>query len=160
MKKLIRNVLRGMGMYAYAIDMENKLITVFKKGERKEFYRQFIPHAFKRNWLRFFMLSINGDPCAIQIGYVYNGIYHALQEGFNPTIQQGIGNLLRKRAIEQLIEEGIEEYDFLGGFTQHKARWQAKKRAGIDIFISNNNLKNIAFRFKTIWPKGRFLKQK
>jgi FkbM family methyltransferase len=42
MKKLIRNILRGVGLYSFALDMENKLITLFKKSERKEFYGQFL----------------------------------------------------------------------------------------------------------------------
>jgi FkbM family methyltransferase len=42
MKKILRNILRGLGLYAFALDMENKLITLFKKSERKEFYNQFI----------------------------------------------------------------------------------------------------------------------
>jgi len=42
MRKLIRNALRGLGLYSLALDVENKLITVFKKSERKEFYNQFI----------------------------------------------------------------------------------------------------------------------
>ncbi len=42
MRKLIRSVLRGLGLYSFTLDMENKLITVFKKSERKEFYSQFI----------------------------------------------------------------------------------------------------------------------
>jgi FkbM family methyltransferase len=42
MKKLIRNILRGLGLYSAALDVENKIITVFKKGERKEFYSEFI----------------------------------------------------------------------------------------------------------------------
>jgi FkbM family methyltransferase len=42
MKKLIRNILRGLGLYAATLDLENKVITVFKKGERKAFYSDFI----------------------------------------------------------------------------------------------------------------------
>jgi len=42
MRKLIRSILRGLGLYSFTLDIENKLITVFKKSERKEFYSQFI----------------------------------------------------------------------------------------------------------------------
>ncbi len=42
MRKLIRSVLRGLGLYSFTLDVENKLITVFKKSERKEFYSEFI----------------------------------------------------------------------------------------------------------------------
>jgi FkbM family methyltransferase len=42
MRKLIRNILRGLGLYSFTLDLENKLITLFKKSERKEFYSEFI----------------------------------------------------------------------------------------------------------------------
>ena len=42
MRKLIRGVLRGLGLYSFTLDLENKLITLFKKSERKEFYSEFI----------------------------------------------------------------------------------------------------------------------
>jgi FkbM family methyltransferase len=42
MKKLVRNILRGLGLYSAALDVENKVITVFKKSERKDFYAEFI----------------------------------------------------------------------------------------------------------------------
>jgi FkbM family methyltransferase len=42
MKKIIRNALRVLGLYSKALDVENKVITVFKKSERKEFYSEFI----------------------------------------------------------------------------------------------------------------------
>ncbi|PCJ25161.1 MAG: methyltransferase [Flavobacteriales bacterium] len=42
MRKLIRSIIRGLGLYSFALDTENKLITIVKKSERKEFYSQFI----------------------------------------------------------------------------------------------------------------------
>jgi len=42
MKKIIVNILRSVGLYAFAIHLENRLITFFNKAERKNFYSQFI----------------------------------------------------------------------------------------------------------------------
>ena len=42
MKKIIISVFRFFGLYGFAINMENKIITLFSKSERREFYRQFI----------------------------------------------------------------------------------------------------------------------
>ncbi len=42
MKKLVVNIFKAIGLYAFAIDMENKIITLFSKTERKKFYSQFI----------------------------------------------------------------------------------------------------------------------
>jgi FkbM family methyltransferase len=42
MKKLVINIFKAIGLYAFAINMENKVITLFSKSERKKFYSQFI----------------------------------------------------------------------------------------------------------------------
>lgn len=42
MRLFIRSILRKTGLYSLAITVENKLITVFKKGDRIKFYGQFV----------------------------------------------------------------------------------------------------------------------
>lgn len=42
MKLFIRSILRKTGLYALAITVENKLITMFKKSDRIKFYGQFV----------------------------------------------------------------------------------------------------------------------
>jgi len=42
MKKIVIHIFRFFGLYAFAINMENKIITLFSKSERRAFYRQFI----------------------------------------------------------------------------------------------------------------------
>jgi CelD/BcsL family acetyltransferase involved in cellulose biosynthesis len=123
-----------------------------------DFYGEFAKIAFDRGWLRLFALSESGQFKAIQIGYVYNNIFHQLQEGFDPDYVDGVGNVLRFKIIESLIQEGVKEYDFLGGMSEHKRRWGAKERTGYDIFIGHRSLKNRILFAKNIWPTGRFLK--
>ncbi len=134
--------------------------TFKRKPELIEFYKNFTPLALDNNWLRFYVLEVNGGPKAVQIGYVYNKIFHVIQEGFDTDYHNGVGNLLRLSVIENCIVEGITEYDFLAEFTEHKRRWSAVKRTGHDLFIWNNRLKNIFFKFSETWPTGRFLKSK
>ena len=42
MKKLVVSIFKAIGLYAFAINMENKIITLFSKKERTQFYKQFI----------------------------------------------------------------------------------------------------------------------
>ena len=42
MKKLVVSIFKVIGLYAFAINMENKIITLFSKTERRKFYEQFI----------------------------------------------------------------------------------------------------------------------
>lgn len=122
------------------------------------FYRKFLPLALCNNWLRFVALDDGIRFRASQIGYVYKNIFSSIQEGFDPTYTKGVGNALRGQVIEKCIDDGIHEYDFLGGYSDHKRRWAAQKRHGYDILIGHK-LAMSRFVLKAgIWPTGRFLR--
>ena len=122
------------------------------------FYRQFAPVALKKGWLSFFGLEENGQLKAVQIGYVYDKVFHSMQEGFDPDYVKGAGNVLRARAIEACIAEGVHTYDFLGGMSDHKRSWRAKERTGQDLLLGHPNLKNRVLFAREIWPTGRYLR--
>lgn len=121
------------------------------------FYLKFIPLTVKKGWLRLAFLEHNEKPIAAQLGYSYNNIFYAIQEGFDPVALKGSGNYLRMQVIDNCIGEGLQEYDFLGKHTFHKGRWGAKERTGEGLFVWNSKFKTLVFRFKQIWPTGRFL---
>lgn len=121
------------------------------------FYRTFAPVALAQGWLRIYALRLDGVVQAIQYGYLYDGVYSQLQEGFDPAGPEGTGNVLRLMAIERLIAEGARTYDFLGEFTEHKRRWGAEQRVGCDLLLGRRTLKNRALFTRPIWPTGRYL---
>jgi CelD/BcsL family acetyltransferase involved in cellulose biosynthesis len=121
------------------------------------FYKAFLPKALDNGWLRFAALRQDDRIEAIQIGYAYNHDFLQLQEGFNPDYVQGAGNVLRHVIIDECIAEGLKNYDFLGGLSEHKRRWGAVQRDGFDILIAHPSLKNRLLFLKEIWPSGRFI---
>jgi CelD/BcsL family acetyltransferase involved in cellulose biosynthesis len=129
-----------------------------RKPELAEFYKQFAPVALTNGWLWLFALRDCGEYKAVQLGYVYNDVFHQLQEGFDPDYEPGAGNLLRTHVIEACIAAGIRTIDFLGGVTEHKRRWLAEKRIGCDIFIGKRTLKNHPLFALGVWPTGRYLR--
>jgi CelD/BcsL family acetyltransferase involved in cellulose biosynthesis len=126
---------------------------------QEQFYRQFAPLALRRDWLCLFGLKHHGVFKAVQYGYVYGNTYHQLQEGFDPDFERDGGNALRHHMIEALINDGVNSYDFLGGWTEHKRRWGAELRHGCDIFVGSNRLKSRLLFSKEIWPSGRYIEQ-
>lgn len=128
-----------------------------RKPLTRAFYETFAPVALRRGWLALHGLRIDGTLQAVQYGYVYKQAFLQLQEGFNPDIS-GLGNLLRARVIQSAIEAGIREYDFLGGFTDHKRRWGAQARLGHDLFILSRSLRVLPLRWGGFWPTGRFMR--
>ena len=132
--------------------------TFERKPKEEAFYREFVPVAFSRGWLVFAGLQDGSELKSLQIGYVYNRRFHQLQEGFDPDYTGGVGNVLRAEIIKYCIESGVEYYDFLGEFTEHKRRWGAEKRYGFDLFIGNGLLKSDLLVRAGFWPSGQYLR--
>ena len=80
-----------------------------------------------------------------------------MQEGLDPNFSKGVGNALRAKVIESLISENVELYDFLGGYTEHKRRWTAKKRLGFEFLVGSKSVIGRLLIRSKIWPSGRFL---
>ena len=131
--------------------------TFTRKPMELAFYRRFTALAFARGWLRMFGLREDGAKRAVQIGYAYKDSFLQLQEGFDPTASPGIGNVLRARVIEACIAEGLTTYDFLGEHSEHKRRWLAETRPGLDLLISHRGPRSTFLRALGVWPTGRFL---
>jgi CelD/BcsL family acetyltransferase involved in cellulose biosynthesis len=128
-----------------------------RKPREAIFYRTFTPRALQKGWLRLLAIEEDSTIKAIQIGYSYAGVFHSLQEGFDPTATKGIGNVLRARVIARCIEEQLNGYDFLGTMSDHKRRWGAEERLGWDFLIGHPSLKNRLLFSREIWPTGRYL---
>jgi len=119
------------------------------------FYRRFVPMALARGWLGLYGLRLHGRLAVVQIGLVYRGTFHQLQEGFDPG---GVGNVLRSHVIESGIRDGWTAYDFLGGVTEHKRRWRAVVREGYDLMIARGGSRGELATALGLWPTGRYLR--
>ncbi len=135
-----------------------QLGTFRKKPNEAKFYREFAMEALRRNWLGLYGIEMSGELKAVQYGYRYNDSFLQLQEGFDRESAQGIGNILRIKVIENLIEKGVKTYDFLGEMSEHKKSWHVTGRTGSHLMIGNRKLKNRILFKNDVWPTGRYLK--
>jgi len=102
---------------------------VFGNNNKRQFYHRLAPALFRCGWLHMTRWRVNGVVLACQFGFVYQGIYYLLQEGFDVQcthISPGI--TLRAATIRNLIAGGIHTYDFLGGIGRHKTDWGAEEK--------------------------------
>lgn len=132
--------------------------TFIRKPGEALFYRTFSGPALERGWLRIYGLTHGGRLAAVQVGYVYGGVFLQMQEGFDPEGPAGIGNVLRGKVIERCIADGLRTYDFLEGFTEHKRRWLAERRTGHDTQVVNRTPRGALLRGTKVWPTGRYLR--
>jgi CelD/BcsL family acetyltransferase involved in cellulose biosynthesis len=123
----------------------------------QDFYAGFAATALQKGWLKLFSLQIDGVTLAVQIGYLYHGVFYHLQEGFDPDGPGGIGNVLRHAVIDWCITNKVQEYDYLGGDEDHKLKWGATRRTGYHLFCGARSPKNFLLALADIWPSGRFI---
>jgi CelD/BcsL family acetyltransferase involved in cellulose biosynthesis len=99
----------------------------FSSEKRREFYQQLSSVLLSRGWLEFWVLEIGGKPIAADYGFRYNNVVYALQAGFDPSEHaDSPGFCLKGAMLKALIESGVRQYDFLSGFSESKAKWNAQ----------------------------------
>lgn len=119
---------------------------VFGWGRKRDFYDCLSPLLLERGQLRFSYLEWRGRPLACQYGFVYDGVYSHLQEGYEPASEHwNVGIGLRAWTIQRFIAEGIREYDFLGGIGRHKLDWGAATKHSVRILAAQESWNNRLF---------------
>jgi len=109
----------------------------FASAERCELYYNMAPSFVERGWLEFWILELDGKPVAAQYALRYRNAVYSLQEGFDPAYSsERVGYVLRAHVLKTLIDQGIQQYDFLGGEEASKIRWGAQKRSYADIHFA------------------------
>jgi CelD/BcsL family acetyltransferase involved in cellulose biosynthesis len=100
---------------------------VFGGSAKRNFYRKFSRRFLKQGWLAFDLLELNGKSVACQMCFRYRGTQYLLQEGFDPEFaSESVGIALRALVFQKAIQDGVRQYDFLGGTGRHKTRWNAR----------------------------------
>jgi CelD/BcsL family acetyltransferase involved in cellulose biosynthesis len=121
---------------------------VFEAKSKKLFYGFFVPRFTRKGWLRFYSLRNEHFYLAHQLCLGNNGRTYLLQEGFDLSDSSAsYGQMLRCMVFRFLIEKGEKIYDFLGGYSNHKADWGAvQSKMKIAITARRNWRGEIYFR--------------
>jgi len=98
--------------------------TAFGTAPLLAFHDEATKSFLDRDWLRMFVLRLNGVPAAVMYGFLYNRTFYFYQHGFDDSYQQhSIGLVLMALSIRTAIEEGAAEFDMLWGTEPYKFLW-------------------------------------
>jgi CelD/BcsL family acetyltransferase involved in cellulose biosynthesis len=93
-------------------------------GQTEAFQREFAAVAADRNWLRLWLLEIEGRTVAAWLGFRYAGAECYYQAGRDPTLESSsIGFVLLSHTIREAVADGAGEYRFLRGDEPFKYRF-------------------------------------
>jgi CelD/BcsL family acetyltransferase involved in cellulose biosynthesis len=97
-------------------------------------YRAFVAAAAETGMLRIYLLELDGEPIAGDIGCSHRGVGYLLKTAFDEgRSRSSPGALLRADVLRASIEEGLREYDFLGGAENYKMQWGPSPRPRVEI---------------------------
>jgi CelD/BcsL family acetyltransferase involved in cellulose biosynthesis len=109
----------------------------FSVQERKNFYFELSRLLLAQGRLNLWALELDGEVAAVQFAFRYGRQVFQLQEGNDPKhASDRLGFILRGQVLKQLIVDGVQIYDFLGGALGYKSRWGAQERVYSEIHFA------------------------
>lgn len=140
--KTLQNILRQLFFLHRSRWTSVGMQTKFSLVQVENFHMSVLPLLMARGAIRLSSLTADGNILAIIYGFHHGRKYYFYQSGFDPAyFQLSPGLVLMNFSIEQAIERGTEEFDFLRGEEEYKAKFTKTFRRTHNIEIWKNSLK-------------------
>jgi CelD/BcsL family acetyltransferase involved in cellulose biosynthesis len=95
----------------------------------------------EKDWLRLYFLTVNNEPVAAELDLEYEGKMYCHLKCFDPDFYKySVGNLLTSKVLEECVEKGISEYDFMQGDEAYKFDWTNKFRRNMNVKWVNKKM--------------------
>src|SRR3954447_5926469 len=93
-------------------------------GPRRRFHGDFARRALERDWLRLWVLEVDGAPRAAWYGFRFGGADMYYQSGRDPDWErESVGFVLLCHTIRQAFDDEMLEYRLLRGGEEYKSRF-------------------------------------
>ncbi len=120
---------------------ERGLPGMFSSEALRNFHAEVARRFFRSGMLRLFGLLVNGECAAVQYNFAAKGRVYAYLSGFDRALARSSpGAVLLARSVEEAIEEGAREFDFLRHAEDFKHGWGATEHANQRLLISRSAL--------------------
>lgn len=102
------------------------------------FHERVAKRLLARNSLLLILMEVDGVVVAGRYDFIYGGKAWSFQSGWLPEwANLSIGKLMIAETLRWCIENGLNEYDFLGGSAAYKADWASESRGMICLEVTN-----------------------
>lgn len=91
------------------------------------FFKRIADSFMPNGWLRLDMLEIGDRPVASTLSFTFDRTFYLYNSAYEPELGRlSPGYILVSRLIEEAIEEGVRQFDFLRGPERYKYQFGAK----------------------------------
>lgn len=112
----------------------------FSDPRREAFYREIARSFSKKQWLHLSYLTIGTDTVSVLLSFVYSGRLYAAVAG-RDLIYSGyrVGHIHYMFLIQEAIEQGLREFDFMRGAEPYKFYWTKSAKQYMEILAVNRS---------------------
>ena len=116
--------------------------SITARAWEEAFYRTLGKLTAEPQWLRIYILLLDGQPIGYDYALIYRDRYFMLKTSFVESFSKfSPGTVLRWRVIQDLYAEGVREHDFLGEPDPYKMAWAKETRSHQAVLIYNRGLR-------------------
>jgi CelD/BcsL family acetyltransferase involved in cellulose biosynthesis len=116
--------------------------AILCRHELVSFYRQIAEEASTLGMLRLIFLTVGDTRIAFAYGLFYKNKIYVLKAGYRPPYARFSPYLLLCHLLfQQACEEGVSEYEFLGGSDAWKLHWADKTKPQCWFYIFPRNIR-------------------
>jgi CelD/BcsL family acetyltransferase involved in cellulose biosynthesis len=134
---------------------QDKKVGINRDQVHYSFYYELAKKFSTQHHFNFRILKLDGNPIAATFGLVHNKQFYSLHIVYDPEYRKfSPGTLLESMELEECINKGFVEYDFLGGFLNNKLRWTRQYRETEELFVyrKDSRLSLIFFLYFKLKP--------
>lgn len=98
----------------------------FANPEKRSFCVELARRFLACGWLDFWILELDGIPAAMEFGFRLGGTFYPLWVALDTQFKAySPGAVLKALILQELIRDGVQEYEFMQGSEPYKLRWGA-----------------------------------
>lgn len=112
-------------------------------------YRRFLTSAAENGWLLGTVLSVDDNPLAYAMGFIFENIYYNEKASYDESMRaSGAGSYIYLPIIEELYRRGVRLFDFMGKCEEFKMRWTQATYTRTTWMLYNNSVGGNLLRAK------------
>jgi CelD/BcsL family acetyltransferase involved in cellulose biosynthesis len=115
-----------------------------------DFFDSVAECAARAGYLALYFLDFNDKPIAAHFGLAFGGVYYPIKTAFDETCASySPGQLITSAIVQDCVDRGFCEVDFLGQWAQWKADWTETVRPHYSCYIFRDSIKGRILATKT-----------
>jgi CelD/BcsL family acetyltransferase involved in cellulose biosynthesis len=127
-----------------------KLAGVFENPKFRDFHLSVARSFAEKGWLNLCFLTLNDEPVSAIYAFKYRNKMFNYLTGFDPKYSEyRVGHLSFLYSINNCIENGLREFDFMRGDESYKQNWNTLIRNNLEVRFVKRRLVPIVYDFIT-----------